>query len=503
VSSPPPALRLDSASGRWVVTATVLGSAVATIDSTVVGIALPAIGRDLHMSVATLQWVVGAYLLSLAGLLLVGGAMGDRYGRRRVFVIGVVLFACTSLVCAAAPDGAVLITGRALQGAAAALLTPGSLAILRTSFAQDDQGRAVGAWSGLGGVATAVGPFLGGFLISAVSWRLIFFINVPVAVAVVLISTRHVPETVDPGAQGRLDVVGSLLVTAGLVGITSAVIEAPSQGWASGSVLGSLLGGAAAMAVFLAVERRQRDPVLPLAIFRSVQFSATNLVTFLVYAALGGALFLLPIQLEQVSHYSPLAAGTSLLPLTAVMLALSARSGALASRIGPRLQMGVGPVVVGAGMVLLRVVGETGNYVTEVLPAVLVLGIGLTVTVAPLTATAMSSAPGEHAGVASAVNNDVARAGSLIAVALLPGLAGITGAAYLHPLAFSAGFRNAVLIAGVASVVGGAVGGLLIRNPGAVTKGEHQATHCGLDSPPLVSATVGTTPAAGGARMTG
>jgi len=500
-----PALRLSSPAGRWVVTVTVLGSAIAAIDSTVVGIALPAIGRDFSLSVASLQWVVSAYLLTLAGLLLVGGALGDRYGRRRIFLIGVVCFALTSLLCAVAPDAAVLIGGRALQGVGAALLTPGSLAILRASFVPDDQGRAVGAWSGLGGVATAVGPFLGGFLISAVSWRFIFVINLPIALLVVVMARRHVPETTDPDATGRVDLPGAVLVSAALVGLTAGIIEAPSHGWASPPVLAALVGGLALLGAFLVLEGRTRHPLLPLALFRSTQFSATNAVTFLVYGALGGALFLLPIELEQVSHYSPLEAGTSLLPLTLIMLAFSSPSGALATRIGPRLQMAFGPVLVGAGMVLLRLVGGSGNYLTEVLPAILVLGAGLALTVAPLTTTALTSAPADHAGIASAVNNDLARTGGLVAVAVLPVAAGLTGASYLHPAVFLAGFRTAVAVAGLVAAAGGLLSAAFIRNPPRLpsSPGATAAatTYCALEAPPLATAAAGTTPAPRGARM--
>jgi len=505
--SAPAGLQFATTAGRWVLAVTVLGSAIAAIDSTVVGIALPAIGRDFTLSVSSLQWVVTAYLLALAGLLLVGGSLGDRFGRRRVFVIGVICFALTSLVCAVAPNAGVLIAGRALQGVGAALLTPGSLAILRASFAPADQGRAIGAWSGLGGVATAIGPFLGGFLISAVSWRLIFVINLPISVVVVVMAWRHVPETTDPtSATRRVDLVGAVLVSVGLIGLTAGIIDASYDGWGSTAVLGMLVAGALFLGAFVVVEARATHPMLPLGIFRSAQFSVTNAVTFLVYAALGGALFLLPIELEQVSHYSPLEAGTSFLPLTAMMLVFSARSGALAARIGPRLQMAVGPVVVGAGMVIFRLVGPSGNYLTEVLPAMVVLGLGLVLTVAPLTTVAMSSAPAEHAGLASAVNNDVARIGSLVAVALLPVVSGITGASYLHPLLFSAGFATAVLVSGVAAAAGGILAAALIRNPrpAAVSDGPERApaaTYCALEAPPLAHASAGTTPGPSGATM--
>ncbi|HUI05116.1 MAG TPA: MFS transporter, partial [Acidimicrobiales bacterium] len=357
MNGPDPGLRLASAPGRWVLAATVLGSAIAAIDSTVVGIALPAIGGDFHMSVSSLQWVVSGYLLTLAGLLLVGGALGDRYGRRRLFVVGVTWFALASLLCALAPDATTLIAARGLQGVGGALLTPGSLAILQASFAPDDRGRAIGAWSGFAGVGTALGPFVGGFLISAVSWRMIFLINLPLSAAVVWIALRHVPETRDPGAQGPVDYAGAAAVTAGLGLLTAGLIAAPGAGWSSAPVLGLLGAGAAALVAFVLVEHRRPSPLLPVGIFTARQFTATNAVTFVVYAALGGALFLLPVQREEVAHYSPLEAGVSLLPLTAMMLVLSARSGALAARIGPRLQMATGPVVVGAGMVLLRWAG--------------------------------------------------------------------------------------------------------------------------------------------------
>lgn len=432
------------------IAATVLGSGMAGLDATVVGIALPAIGEQFHTGLASLQWVVTAYTLALSALLLIGGDLGDRYGRRRVFVVGVVWFAVASLLCGIAPSAPLLIAARGLQGVGAALLTPGSLAIIQASFAPGDRARAVGAWSGLGGVATAIGPFLGGWLISAVSWRLIFLINLPVAAAVVVISVRHVPDSRDPAAEGGLDVPGAVLVTGGLSALVYGLIQGPSLGWSSPGALAVLGGGVALLVAFFVVEARRAHPMLPLGLFRSRQFSAANATTFLVYAALGGALFLLPIQLQQVAGYSPLAAGASLLPVTILMLVLSARSGALAAKIGPRLQMAGGPVVAGAGLALMARIGASGAYLSEVLPAVSVLGLGLAIMVAPLTATVLAAAPDEHTGIASAINNDVARSGSLIAVAVLPVAAGIGGASYLHPGQFEAGFRTAVYIAGAA-----------------------------------------------------
>jgi EmrB/QacA subfamily drug resistance transporter len=482
-------LRLGSAAGRWVVAATVLGSGMAALDATVVGIALPAIGRDFHAGVTSVQWVVDAYTLTLAGLLLLGGTLGDSYGRRKMFVIGTVWFAVASLLCGLAPDAAVLIAARALQGVGGALLTPGSLAILQASFAKDDRSAAIGAWSGLGGVATAIGPFLGGWLISAVSWRLVFFINLPLAAVVVVIAARHVPETKSPGPVPRLDVKGAVCISGALAGLTYGLIAASADGWGAVSVLVPLGAGVVLLGLFIGVEATERQPMLPLGIFRSRQFSAANAVTFVVYAALGGLLFLVPTVL-QVSHgYSPIEAGTSLLPVTFIMLALSARSGALAARIGPRLQMTAGPLVLAASLFLFTRIGASGDYLTAVLPAVVVFGLGVAINVAPLTATALAAAPADHAGIASAVNNDVARAAGLIAVAVLPALAGITGDSYLHPAVLAHGFTVAAMLAAVFCAAGGVLAGLTIRNPARVTppRAAPREASCGLEAPPLRS----------------
>jgi MFS family permease len=383
-----------------------------------------------------------------------------------------------------------------LQGIGGALLTPGSLAILQASFREEDRGRAIGAWTGLGGVASAVGPFLGGYLIAAASWRWIFFVNLPIGACILLLAVRHVPESRDGSAVGRVDVPGAALVMIALAGSTFGLTEGPATGWHRPGPWVALVVAAAAAGAFVVVERRVVAPLLPSGLFASRQFRVTNAVTFVVYGALGGVLFLLPVVLQVVGHYSPLESGIALLPLTVVMLALSSTSGRLASRIGPRLQMSVGPVVVGCGLALLSRVGADPAYLTGVLPAVLVFGLGLAVTVAPLTATALGSAPDAHVGVASAVNNDVARIGGLLAVAVLPAVSGIGGSAYLHPGELADGFRTAALLGGAWCAAGGLLAAVGIRNPKPATwAGPHVGLHvglhrrrayhyCALDAPP-------------------
>jgi len=483
-------LQYRSPVGRWVIAATVLGSGMAAIDATVIGIALPTIGRDFHASLGTLQWVVTGYTLTLSSLLLLGGSLGDRYGRRRIFMVGVGWFALASAACAASSGSGQLIATRVLQGIGGALLTPGSLAILEASFSPADRGEAIGAWSGLGGVATAAGPLLGGYLITAASWRWIFLINVPVGAMVLVLSARHVPESRDATVAGRIDMEGAALATVALASIAYALIEGPARGWTSGQVLVALAVGLVGALSFGLVEYRSPAPMLPLGLFHNRQFAVTNAVTFVVYAGLGGVLFLLPVVLQVVDHYSPLASGAALLPITVVMLALSAHSGRLAASIGPRLQMSVGPVVVGVGLALLARAPRGSSYATSVLPAVLVIAFGLATTVAPLTATALGAVSESHAGLASAVNNDVARIGGLIAVAVLPALGGISGLSYLHPDSLAHGFQRAVLIAGSWCIAGGVLAAAGIRNPtrgpepsGAET---HEArSHCALEATPL------------------
>ena len=480
-------MRYASAPGRWVIAATVLGSGMASIDGTVVGIALPSIGRNLHASFGGLQWVVTGYLLMLAAWLLLGGALGDRYGRRRIFQIGVIWFTIASAACALAPNVGFLVATRALQGAGAALLTPGSLAIIEATFDPEDRGQAIGAWSGLGGVATAAGPLLGGYLISAASWRWIFLINVPLGVAVLVVSARHVPESRDASAPARLDWTGAALAVGALAGLTFGLIDGESAGWADPAVIASLCAGAALLAAFLIVQKRSATPMLPLSVFSVQRFSITNAATFFIYAALGGVLFLLPVQLQVVDGYSPIEAGVSLLPLTVVMLLLSSRSGKLAARIGPWLQMSVGPLVVGIGIVLLWRTGNDHTYLTGVLPAVLVIAFGLAATVAPLTATALGSLPDRQAGIASAINNDVARLGGLVAVAVLPAVAGISGHVYEDPLRFSAGFKTAAIVAGCWCASAGVLSLIGLRKVGRNAYHPAVPTACALDATPVTT----------------
>jgi EmrB/QacA subfamily drug resistance transporter len=481
-------LRFGTSAGRWVLLATVLGSGLAALDSTVVNIALPTIGKDFDAGLSSLQWVVNAYTLTLAGFLLLGGALGDRFGRRKVFVIGVAWFAGASLLCAIAPNAEMLIAARALQGMGAALLTPGSLAILEASFASEDRAAAIGAWSGLGGIMTALGPFLGGWLVQSASWRWILIINIPFAVVVVWVGLRHVPETRNEQAPKGLDFSGAALTVVGLAGVIAALTAGPEQGWTAPVVVIPLVVGLVCIGAFIRVEARSPHPLVPLAIFKVKQFTSANMVTFVVYAALAGAFFLLPIQLQTVVDFSPIASGAALLPITLIMLAFSARAGRLATRIGPRIPMSVGPVIAGIGLILLTRIGAGSSYWVDVLPGVIIFGCGLSLTVAPLTATVLGAAPEQFAGVASAVNNDVARTAGLIAVAVLPPLAGITNSDFGNPVTFSDGFHTAMVIAGVVLMAGGALAWFTITKP-LHAPGEEGAaepvSHCALDAPPL------------------
>jgi EmrB/QacA subfamily drug resistance transporter len=490
-------LRLRSGRGRWVLVATVLGSSMAFLDSTVVNVALPTIGRELHASLGGLQWTVNGYTLTLAGLILLGGSLGDRLGRRKVFMIGVVWFALASAACGFAPTIGVLIAARVVEGIGGALLTPGALAIIQATFAEEDRPRAVGAWSGLGGVAGAVGPLLGGVLVQSVGWRWVFFLNLPLAVLVLVVARRHVPETRDPSATGKFDIAGAALGALALGGITYALIEAPGHGSGRIGVLAAAVAGVVLAILFIVVERhrtRHPEPVpamMPLDVFGSREFSAVNAITFLVYGAFGGLLFLLVVQVQVVSGYSPLKAGTTLLPVTVLMLLFSARAGALAQKIGPRWLMAVGTGIAAVGLALMTRIGLHASYLTDVLPAVLVFAIGLTLTVAPLTATVLATADVRHAGVASGVNNAVARAAGLLAVAGLPLVVGLGPASYHHPASFNSGFDKAAIICAAILAIASVMSALLIRSdvlspkPGAATAKPECLTNCAVGAPPL------------------
>jgi EmrB/QacA subfamily drug resistance transporter len=442
-------IEYSSATGRGVVLAAVLGSGMAMLDGTVVNVALRTIGRELDASLAQLQWVTNGYLLMLASLILLGGALGDRLGRRRVFIVGVVWFALASLVCGLAPNVELLIAARVLQGIGGALLTPGSLAIIEAVFAPADRGRAIGSWSGLGSIAAAIGPFVGGGLVEYANWRWIFLINAPVAALTVLAALKYVPET-STASVGRFDVPGAVLAALSLGGLTYCLIE-----WHTDLAVPALIVGLVAGVAFLLVERRSRHPMLPLGLFSSRTFSAANAMTLLVYAALGAVTFFLVIDLQTVLGYGPLEAGMSLFPITVLMLFLASRGGALGTRIGPRLPMTVGPMVMAVATAWLSRVDAGSSYWTAVLPPLVVFGVGLAALVAPLTATVLEAAPADHAGIASGVNNAVARAGSLFAVAALPVAVGLSGEDYASPAAFGTAYGRALLVCAGLLLLGG------------------------------------------------
>jgi EmrB/QacA subfamily drug resistance transporter len=457
-------VRYSSTAGRWVIAATVLGSGVAFLDSTVVNVALPTISRDLHTGLSDLQWITDAYLLTLGALIILGGSLGDRFGRRRVFVLGLVSFTVASVICGAAPDTLVLIVARALQGIGGALLVPGSLAIISATFVADDRARAVGLWSGLSGVSVVVGPFIGGWLIDSISWRAIFFINVPLAAVAIMIALRHVPETRDDTAVGRPDYLGATVVSLGLAGVVYALIDGPTNGWSPATVVAGLVG-ALLLFGFPFLELRVHTPMVPLRLFASQQFSGANLTTFAVYAALSVTTFLLVLHLQQDLHYSALAAGTAFLPAGLLLIAFSSRAGALAQRIGPQVPMTAGPIIAALGLLLLAGLRPGNSYLTAVLPGVVVFGAGLTLIVAPLTAAVMAAVDIHHFGVGSAINNATSRIGGLLAVAVVPGLAGLTGAStHLAGVSLNDGFTASMRIGAGMLVAGGLIALLTIRH---------------------------------------
>jgi len=443
---------------RRVLAVAVLGSGIAFLDGTIVNVALPSIGEDLDADLAGLQWVLDAYLVTLTALLLLGGALGDRLGRKRIFLLGVGGFTGASVLCGVAPTTETLVAARALQGVGGALLVPGSLALLSATVPAADRARWVGSWSGLTGAASAVGPFAGGWLVDAASWRWAFLVNVPFALAVWWLA-RPLPESQDDDASRHVDVVGAGLAAAGLALLTGGLI-AGGEGW-SVATIGATAAGLALLAGFVGHERRSPGPMLPPSLFASAQFTGANLVTLAVYAGLGGAFFLVVVNLQLVLTYSALEAGTALLPVTVLLLVLSSRAGALAQRIGARLPMTVGPLIVAVGLLLLGEVDGSDRYLSGVLPAAVVFGLGLAITVAPLTAAVLAAVDEHHLGVGSATNNAVARLAGLLAVAVLPSAAGVA-IERAGPDGMP-GYPAAMRIAAGLCVVGAAVAAATIR----------------------------------------
>jgi EmrB/QacA subfamily drug resistance transporter len=475
-------LALGSVRGRIALAATVAASAMASLDATVVNVALPHIGDDLDATVSQLQWVLTGYLLALASLILVAGALGDRVGRRRVFLIGTVWFAAASLLCGIAPSADVLIATRVLQGIGGALLTPGSLAIIQSSFRDADRAKAVGAWSGLGGVAGAVGPFIGGVIVGGPGWRWAFLLNLPVAAVVVVCTRVAVPETRDPLVTGHVDALGAAYAVVGLAAMTWALTEAGPRGWGDAAVIVTLLVAVAAVAGLVAHVRRAANPLIPPSLFRNRTFTVVNIGTVFLYASIGLTFFLVAYELQVAAGWSALGAGVALLPATVLMLLLSARSGALAQRIGPRPQLTAGPLITAGGLLLLMRIGPDPAWLTDVLPGAVVLGVGLVTFVAPLTATVMAAAEADHVGAASGVNNAIARAASLTGLAVIPVVSGLTVAT--GAAAITDSYRSALVVAAIVAAVAGPA--MFVGLPASLrsprTARKH---HCAVDGPPL------------------
>jgi EmrB/QacA subfamily drug resistance transporter len=460
-------LKLHSAAGRWMVAGSVLGSGAVFLESSVVNVALPAIARDFHVGVIGLQWVINGYLLTLSALMLLGGALGDRFGRPRVFAIGCVAFALASAGCALAPGLVALVALRMVQGAAGALLVPNSLAMLDTAFDGEERGAAIGQWAAWSSVSTAAGPFAGGWLVDALSWRWVFSAVILFALLAAVIVMRHIAsgevKVSGKGSAPGIDYLGAALGTLALAGIVGALMAGPALGFSDWRVLAAGIGGVVFMGAFILVERRVSHPLLPLSIFRSRQFSGVNATTFLVYGALSGLFFLLMPQLQSNLNYSALRAGAALTPANVIMLALSPIAGRASARVGPRVLMTVGALIAAAGMVLFARVQPGASYVKTILPAIVVFGIGLSLLVAPLTSAVLSAVKESDTGIASGINNAVARLAGLIATAALPLAAGIGGSAKLEGAAFSAGYVRAMLISAGLCAVGAVVAFATVR----------------------------------------
>jgi EmrB/QacA subfamily drug resistance transporter len=463
-SGSPARIRLKSTPGRWVVVAVVLGSGAAFLETTVVTVAVPSIARDFDLGIAGVQWIFNGFLLSLSALILFAGALGDVLGRRRIFALGLTSFAVTSLLCALAPNYELLVAARVLQGVSGALLIPTSLAIVDTVFVEEDRGQAIGLWAGWSGITSALGPFVGGWLVDNVSWRWVFIAVIPLVLVAVPIVLRHMPDVRERDAgQRRLDVVGAALIGLALAGLVYGLVQGPEAGFDSPATLTGLIGGAVLAVAFVIHERRTADPLLPLDMFSSGQFTGANVTTLFIYFALGGVFMFLTVQLQDVLGWTALAAGAALLPINLLMLVLSPRAGRLSQRVGPRVPMAIGAVIVAGGCALLARIGDGSSYPVDILPAVLVFGLGLSLVVAPLTSAVLFAVREDQAGIGSAINNVAARLAGLLAGAALPLAAGLGGLDDLGGETFSDGFSRAMLICAALCVLGAITAWLTVR----------------------------------------